>query len=261
MRSPFPGMDPYLEEHWRDIHHRFLTYACDELQEYLPGDLRARLEERVFVEPEYGERRGIYPDVRVVERPGRGGGTALALEVEVAEPLVIHAEGEPATEGFIEIIDVGSGNRVVTAIELLSDSNKLPGEGQDQYRKKQREYLQGGVNLVEIDLLRSGKRVLAVPLWLVPLSHRTTYQICVTRGSRPRTHEVYRASLREPLPSIRVPLRPTDADVPLNLQTLIERCYHHGRYDDINYRVAPHPPLEPPDAAWAEELLAAKTLR
>ena len=56
MKSPFPGMDPYLEEHWRDIHHRFLTYACDELQELLPRDLRARLEERVFVEPD-GWRR------------------------------------------------------------------------------------------------------------------------------------------------------------------------------------------------------------
>ena len=53
----------------------------------------------------------------------------------------------------------------------------------------------------------------------------------------------------------------TDADVPLNLQALIERCYHHGRYDDINYRADPHPPLEPADAAWANELLAAAGLR
>ena len=50
MKSPFPGMDPYLEEHLRDIHHRFLTYACDELQEHLPRTC-GRLEERVFVEP------------------------------------------------------------------------------------------------------------------------------------------------------------------------------------------------------------------
>jgi hypothetical protein len=261
MKSPFPGMDPYLEEHWRDIHHSFLTYARDDLQEYLPNDLRARLEERVYVEPEYEDGRGIYPDVRVVEHPGRGGGVALAAEVEVAEPLIIHAESEPATEGFIEIIDVGSGNRVVTVIELLSNSNKQPGEGQDQYRKKQREYLQGGVSLVEIDLLRSGTRRLAVPAMLVPPSHRTTYQVCVTRGWRPRSHEVYRAPLREPLPTIRVPLRQTDPDVPLNLQALIDRCYHNGRYDDINYRAEPNPPLVPEDVAWAQELLSAKGLR
>jgi hypothetical protein len=258
MKSPFPGMDPYLEEHWRDVHHRFLTYACDELQDRLPDDLRARLEERVFVEPEFGGGRGIYPDIRIVEHPIRDGGTALASDVAIAEPLIIFAESEPATEGFIEIIDVGSGNRVVTVIELLSDSNKQPGEGQDLYRKKQRECLQGGANLVEIDLLRSGKRVLAVPPALIPPSHRTTYQICVTRGSRPRKYEVYRAPLAEPLPVIRVPLRSEDADVPLNLQALIDRCYHHGRYDDIDYRAALVPPLEPAEAAWANELLAAR---
>lgn len=261
MKSHFPGMDPYLEEHWRDIHHRFLTYACDELQEHLPRDLRARLEERVFVEPEFGDGRGIYPDVRVVEYPCRGDGTALATEIEAAEPLVIHAESEPATEGYIEIIDVGSGNRVVTVIELLSDANKQPGEGLDLYCKKQRECVQGGVSLVEIDLLRSGKRVLAAPARLIPPSHRTTYQVCVTRGSRPRSYEVYRAPLRKPLPIIRLPLRPTDADVPLDLQALIERCYHHGRYDDIDYRTDPNPPLEPAEAAWAGELLAAQGLR
>jgi hypothetical protein len=253
-------MDPYLEEHWRDVHHRFLTYACDELQPRLPSDLRARLEERVFVESEFGDGRGIYPDVRVIERPGRGGAVALASDIQAAEPLIIHAESEPATEGFIEIIDVGTGNRVVTVIELLSDSNKLPGEGQDQYRKKQREYLQGGVSLVEIDLLRSGQRVLSVPMARVPVSHRTTYQVCVTRGWGPRAYEVYRAALREPLPTIRVPLRPTDPDAPLDLQVLIDRCYHNGRYDDINYRAAPNPPLAPDDEAWAKELLAAKGL-
>lgn len=261
MKSPFPGMDPYLEEHWRDIHHRFLTYACDELQESLPRGLRARLEERVFVEPDDGDGRGIYPDVRMVEYPGRGGGAALATEAEVAQPLVIRGENEPATEGYIEIIDVGSGNRVVTVFELLSVSNKQPGEGQELYRKKQRECLQGGVNLVEIDLLRSGKRILAVPPARIPPSHRTAYQVCVTRGSRPRTYEVYRAALREPLPVIRVPLRPADADVPLNLQALVDRCYHHGRYDDIDYRAEPNPPLEPAEAAWANQWLSAKGLR
>ena len=115
--------------------------------------------------------------------------------------------------------------------------------------------------MVEIDLLRSGQRVLAVPLGLIPLSHRTTYQVCVTRGARPRTHEVYRAGLREPLPTIRVPLRETDPDVPLDLQALIDRCYHNGRYDDINYRAAPNPPLAPEDAAWADALLSAQRLK
>ncbi|MFW6171942.1 MAG: DUF4058 family protein [Planctomycetota bacterium] len=261
MKSPFPGMDPYLEQYWRDIHHRFLTYACDDLQDRLPGDLRARLEERVCVESDFAAWHATYPDVRVVERATSGRRVTAVSEGGVAEPLVIHADSEPATEGYIEIIDVGSGNRVVTAIELLSDSNKQPGEGQSQYRRKQREYIQGGVNLVEIDLLRSGSRVLAVPSGCIPPSHRTTYQVCVTRAGQTRTYEVYRVPIQEPLPAIRVPLRETDPDVALNLQSLIDRCYHHGRYDDINYKVGPYPPLAAEDAAWAEPLLSAAGLR
>ena len=203
----------------------------------------------------------VYPDVQVVERPGRGGGTALALDIEVAEPLIILAENEPTTEGFIEIIDISSGSRVVTVIELLSYSNKLPGEGQALYRKKQRECREGGVSLVEIDLLRSGQRVLAVPVGLIPPSHRTTYLVCVTRAWKPCHYEVYPVPLREPLPAIQVPLRETDTDAPLNLQVLIDRCYQNGRYDDTDYQADLQPPLAPEDAAWANELLTAKGLR
>ena len=68
MHSPFPGMDPYLEQYWGDVHHRSIVYLSDAIQKDLPGDLRARLDERVFVEPELGRPRQIVPDVRVVER-------------------------------------------------------------------------------------------------------------------------------------------------------------------------------------------------
>ncbi len=269
MRSPFPGMDPYLEERWRDVHHRFLTYACDDLQGHLPDQLRARLEERVFVEPDEGPGRGIYPDVRVVEYPPRAGtaGTPGSetseseAGVAVIDSILIHGESEPATEGYIEIIDIGSGNRVVTVIELLSVSNKFAGEGQEKYLQKQREYRQGGVSLVEIDLLRSGQRVLAVPRSRVPPNYRTTYQVCVTRGWRPSEWQVYPVPLRRALPTISIPLRQTDAEVPLDLQALIDRCYHNGRYDDIDYRTEANPPLDAEDAAWADQLLKSSGLR
>lgn len=62
-------------------------------------------------------------------------------------------------------MDAGSGDRVITAIEVLSPSNKAPGEGQTLYRRKQGERAEGKVSLVEIDLLRGGERVLAIPSW------------------------------------------------------------------------------------------------
>jgi hypothetical protein len=261
MKSPFPGMDPYLEKSWRDVHQRLVIYISDMLQPRLPGDLRARVEERVFVEPLFGPIRGIYPDIRVVEH-GRRARTSSAAEagIAVAEPFVMQTH-EEASEGFIEIIDVGSGGRVVTVIEVLSLSNKIPGDGQDKYLQKQRELLQGRVSLVEIDLLRAGKRVLGVPFHEIPLPYRTTYQITAHRGWKPFHFEIYRAPLREPLPTIRVPLRESDPDAVLELQKLVDMCYANGGYDDIDYRVDPDPPLDPEDAAWADELLRRQGLR
>ena len=61
---------------------------------------------------------------------------------------------------------------------------------------------------------------------------------------------------------IRVPLRETDADVPLDLQELIDQCYSNDGYDDdIDYSREPLPPLERDDQRWADELLHEKGLR
>jgi len=262
MRSPFPGMDPYLELHWRDVQARLIIQAAERIQERLPKDLRARVEERVFVEPALGAERGIYPDVRVVERPGLDADRhPVAGDVAVAEPLVIHLEDEPVTQGFIEIRESGTGQPVITVIEILSLANKVPGQGQELYRQKQRELKEGGVSLVEIDLLRAGRRVLSIPSELIPPSHRTPYQVCIHRGSRPTAVEVYRVPLRERLPVIPIPLRETDRDAPLDLQAILDHCYSSAAYDDIDYSVDPDPALEPDDAAWAAALLKAKELR
>lgn len=256
MKSPFPGMDPYLEKHWRDVHHNVITFAQGELNPQLPGDLRVRVEERVFVESLEGNGRSMYPDIRVVER-GQVKGAAASPQtgLAVAEPLLIHLPEEQVSQGYLEIIDVESGNRVITVIEVLSLANKLAGEGQELYLQKRRELKEAGVSLVEIDLLRAGKRVLVVPPEMIPPSHRTTYQVCVRKGWRPSIPEIYRIPLRERLPAISIPLRETEGAVHLDLQTLIERCYENGRYDDIDYSVDPEPPLDPDHAAWADDLL------
>jgi hypothetical protein len=184
MKRPFPGMDPYLEGCWLDVHHSLVTYARDQLRPKLPPDLRARVEERVFVESEEeGVYRGIDPDVRIVEHPRPDGPEKPPEgEVAVAEPIDIQIADEPLSQGYIEIIDVASGNRVVTVIEFVSPSNKVPGEGKDLYLRKQREVIQAGASLVEIDLTRAGKRTLAAKMSQIPPRYHTTYLACVTRG-------------------------------------------------------------------------------
>lgn len=260
MKSPFPGMDPYLEKNWRDMHASLVIYSRDQINGVLPSDLRCRVEERLVVEPDAGPSRSIYPDARIFEPPTRGtaaGGQIAVLDrPAIGEPLIIPAQRETTTETFLEIIDITSGKKVVTVIEFLSLANKLPGPGQNQYLRKQEEILNSEVNLVEIDLLRSGRRVHAVDEMMIPREARTPYRVSVHRWTMPGQFEYYPLPLREPLVGIRLPLRPSDADVPLALQPLIEQCYRQGRYDDIDYSIPPDPPLRDDDADWAKTLIA-----
>ena len=39
MKSPFPGMDPYLERHWRDVHAELISLARTALNKELPQRL------------------------------------------------------------------------------------------------------------------------------------------------------------------------------------------------------------------------------
>ena len=130
MRSPFPGMDPYLEQFWGDVHHTMINRSRAAIQKQLPA-IWSRVDERVFVEPSVGLPRNIIPDVRVVERGWREEPVLRASNgVAVAEPLVIQIDqDEPVRQGFIEIIDLKSGRRVVTVIEIISPSNKVAGPG------------------------------------------------------------------------------------------------------------------------------------
>lgn len=271
MKSPFPGMDPYLEAYWGDVHARLIVYACDQLSEQMPGGLRVRVEEFVTIlypDDEGGGtvgKQGYYPDVRVVEHSNGGAGqpegSGVATSV-LAESLIVPLEIKTAIQRSVRVIDTTSGNRVVTALEFLSPANKTSQRGRDAYRKKQQDLLQGGVNLVEVDLIREGQYVIAAPASSVPLPYLSPYRICVIRSYRPDQAELYRVSLRERLPAIRIPLRENDPDAALALQPLIDTAYEKGHYGaDIDYRVAPQPPLEAADAAWADALLREKGRR
>ena len=84
-KNPFPGMNPFFEQRWRDAHSSLITYLRDALQELLPPDLIVGAEEEV-VTIGAGELATSYrPDVQVREpsalkEPG-------ATEVEL-QPLI-----------------------------------------------------------------------------------------------------------------------------------------------------------------------------
>jgi hypothetical protein len=256
-------MDPYLEARWGDVHQRLITYAADQLGSNLPSDLRARVEERVFVETEADRIRYIVPDLHVAQyHPGRAsqGESAEGGGITVAEPMIFLLEDEPITEGYIEIRESGGG-KVITVIEFLSPANKSGGEGQKLYLQKQQQLLHSDTNLVEIDLVRSGQRVIAFPEHRIPAEHRRDGVVCVRCAWSERARELYVLPLRQRLPAIPIPLRQRERPVALDLQALIDQCYRNGRYDDIDYSQPPIPPLAPEDADWADSILKTASKR
>lgn len=156
----------------------------------------------------------------------------------------------------MQILDAESGDKVVTVIEFLSPTNKHPGPNLDDYLTKRREYLAGGVNIVEIDLNRSGSRGRVLPVRHLPNAKRgATYLACVRRGSSPHDVQAFPMALDTRLPSIPIPLRPQDAEIRLDLQAVIDLAYEEGHYDMLDYSRPLAPPLIGAEAEFAERVL------
>jgi hypothetical protein len=266
MPSPFPGMDPYLEnpDWFPDLHGSLIIFMKGTLQRCLPESYYAQSSQRVWLE--YSQRH-VEPDVEVVQsarRPqkrARGGSVAVAKSQE-ADPVVVTVETierGPFKESFLEIRRRrGKEVQIVTTIEVLSPANKKAGNpGRAKFLDKQRKTLDSKTHLVEIDLLRGGAHALAVPKELVTAKAAPfEYLACVHRFDRPKEFLVYPMALRERLPKIAIPLAPGDPDVALDLQDVFDQSYDFGPYRrEIAYGRDPIVPrLKPDQAEWAAAL-------
>jgi hypothetical protein len=253
MPSPFPGMDPYLENptHWRDVHQSFLVEARVAINRVLPAGYVARTEQRVYiVEPD----RSIYPDITVSRRLPTQPSAASTGNTAVIDPSVVYsAPPEEITESFIEIIALEPQQHVVTVLELLSPGNKVPGVGHEEYVRKRGQLLRSDIHLLEIDLLRSGLHTVGVPQAQGP---GREYLVSLHRGDGTWRFEIWAFGVRDRLPRVAVPLADTLPDVPLDLQVVLNDVYDGGRYGDtLDYAREPVPPLETNDATWADALL------
>jgi hypothetical protein len=263
-KSPFPGMDPWLEKFWGDVHTRLTTYASDQLQPGLPSGLRARVEEYVTVESKEEDqnwRRHYVPDVMVSQAPSpvsQGEEAATATIVET-EALDLPRVREPITLRRIQIVDTQSGDRVITSIEFLSPSNKI-GQGREIFKLKQQDFLEGGVNIVEIDLIRSGQWSVSIPQDYIPSKRRTPYRAVVVRASSWMRCEYYPITIGTPMPKLKIPLRDSDPDVSLDLQALLDLAYVNGAYQDaIDYKQPLPQPFSPAIQGWIENWLKTDT--
>jgi Protein of unknown function (DUF4058) len=278
MPLPFPGMDPYLESpRWfHGLHNNLITYLEEQLQPVLPSPYYAQSGQRGWLEV---SQRYVEPDVnlmrerRAASRRDNGGVAVAVPEVETDEvpgqPVLIavkNVEHDEHIETFVEIRGRWSGqDRLVATIEVVSPSNKTPGhEGFDQYRAKQREILGSQVHLIEVDLLRSGIHVTAVPGDFAREKARPfDYHVSLHRFDRPKEYLVYPIRLEQRLPVIEVPLLPGDPAVELKLQAAFDRAYDAGPYKKaVWYGKDPiEPALSPEQAGWAATRSSAATAR
>lgn len=261
-------MDPYLESPsvWPDFHEAFLAYLRETLQPILPAGYYATLKTREELGIlGHSEAPVVFPDLSVkttgVDAPAYAQPRpATGLEATTPEHIVV-AELYPMRVSFLEIREARGDECLVTVMELLSPSNKLPGADRDAFERKQRDVLSSGIHWVEIDLLRSGKRV-GCHATVDTYCRRKAYDyvVVVSRSSRrsPRMDlELYGFGVRSSFPAVSIPLREPDPDVVLDLGASFRRAYETGPYSKmIRYDLPPDPPLSGNDSDWAVERVA-----
>lgn len=254
MPSPFPGMDPYLEhpDLWPDVHHGLIEALRSALAPTLRPRYRVLVEKRTYrVEP--GEIVFVgRPDVAAIDtvreavEAYQGAATSNLRTVQVPVPDVVE-------EGYVEVRDVASGD-VVTVVELLSPSNKRPGEGRRLYETKRLTILGSLTHLVEIDLIRAYE-----PMLLYGDGIDSHYRTLVSRSDRRPTADLYAFDVQNTIPTFRLPLRKGDEEPTVDLNRLLHELYDRAGYDlSIDYAAEPVPPFEGEAADWVASRIAAR---
>lgn len=259
MPSPFPGMNPYLENpgRWQEVHDRLIVAIANDLGPKLRPKYRASVELRVYSDARDELSLVGRPDTTVFqpkpgsELPDSPGSVATIEPVIVEVPIP-----EEVRERYLEIREVPSGE-VVTTLELLSPSNKRSGRGRAEYEEKRMTILGSRTHLVEIDLIRS-----FTPLPLRGSVQPSLYRILISRSHQRPQAALYPFGLSDPIPAFPIPLRRDEPEPILDLQTLLHQVYDIAAYDlEIDYTQDPVPTLQGDDAKWADALLKQQVLR
>ena len=229
MPSPFPGMDPYLEEPklWAPFQHQLLACLYQLLLPGLVDRYRARVGSRSYT-------------------------SEMALFTSIIR--------EEHTEEFIEVRTRTDG-RLVTLVEVVSPANKTTPTGRAAYLDKRRDTLAQRAGVVEIDLVLQGKPTLNYSREGLP---EYDFAVTVTRATAPDRYEIYTSTMQKRLPKFKVPLAPDDRDALLDLQAAFNRAYDLGNFGaQIDYKGSPPPDvaLSCANAEFLDQSLKAQKLR
>ncbi len=225
MPSPFPGMDPYLEDEslWAAFHHQLVASLYQIVQPGLVDRYRARVAQRHYT---------------------------------TEQPLFTSVVREEHHEEYIDIRQRGDG-KLVALVDVVSPANKTTERGRQAYLDKRREARSQGANLVEIDLVLQGQPLLdysreGLPEW--------DYAVMVTRPAH--AFEPFTATLQKRLPKFKLPLAGDDRDLIIDLQAAFSRSYDQGSFSaKINYQRDPVTTLSSEDREWLDNFLKQQKLR
>lgn len=256
MPSPFPGMNPFLENPgiWHGFHQRLVTAIADELTVQVRPNYIVLLEEQIYLHELTEETRSSAGRADVA-LAGRYRGTGPASSATLAAPVtgrLVEALDEERL-GYVEIRD-RNGRELVTVIELLSPANKRPGPDREQYLHKRRRLLRSTAHLVELDLLRNWPRM---PVENLPACD---YLVLISRSEERPDVDLWPVRIRESLPEVPVPLH-SPASVVLDLQSLVHNVYDAAGYEDYLYDSELDPSLSAADAAWSGEVVKSAASR
>lgn len=250
MPSPFPGMNPFLEQNdtWEDFHNDFMIRIRETLTGQVGPNYYVKIEVRLYLHELSAEERRLFgrADVAVTggaERSAHGASSRVAAPLELRMQNV-----DIERHSSLEIRDKRN-RRVVTVIEVLSPTNKTPGVDRDDYLRKRTVLLIEPIHFVEIDLRRGGERPSPPPL------PPCDYYVLLSRyEDRPKLG-MWPLHLSDRLPVIPIPLSAPDPDVLLDLQAVLDHTYDAADYGKYIYRETPVPPLSEEQSVWAKQFL------
>lgn len=250
MHNPFPGMNPYLEYPllWPDVHFELIRGIRLALMQVVAPRYYVTVEERMYVSAVTPHTLVGRSDAAVIGDPKiKENAPAYVVPVTVFVPVE-----DEVRERFLEVREQGT-NRLITVIEVLSLSNKLPGQGRTSYEAKRRAIFDSATNLVEIDLLRIGE-----PLPVYPLP-QSDYRILVSRAWERPGSLLYPFDLPHPIPAVPIPLQEGEDEPILAPGMLLQQIYADVRYDlRIDYTVTPPEPLLTDEKVrWVKQQLSA----
>ena len=228
MPSPFPEMDPFLEnQEWVDFHHAAIEVIREFLTPLIGESYIVRVERRIYMEHRSGDDELRIADVAMIDEPRTEAGSVATAVATLAAPVEdLLPMPEEQRELYLLIKDRESKD-VITVIVLLSPNNKRrTSNGREEYLQKRESILQSRSHLVELGLLRGGERL--------PMRSQLTeadYYAIISRGGRRPKADVYAWPLKNPLLTIPIPLKPPDPDVNLNLQDMLSTVYDRAQYD------------------------------